>query len=159
MGKLTGTRHGDAANELVAFYREKFRELSASNQYFMAAVALAMGLEAAVLAYLLIEFGEEDGSGDRKIRDSVSLAELIEAANNLEVLSAPINTPSHAREDARPPSSVAKDAADKIKSFRRMIHPARALKESFDPRTFTIKQLAEVEDLFDSVVHSLLYNL
>jgi hypothetical protein len=42
MGKLTETRHGDNANELLAFYASKARELEESGQYFMAAVALAL---------------------------------------------------------------------------------------------------------------------
>ena len=32
MGKLTGTRHGDAANELLAFYGDKVHELEESGQ-------------------------------------------------------------------------------------------------------------------------------
>lgn len=52
MGKLTGTRHGDAANDLLAFYGDKVRELEESGQYFIAAVALGFALETAVLTYL-----------------------------------------------------------------------------------------------------------
>ena len=48
MGKLTGTRHGDAANQLTAFYQDKLHELEQSGQYFMAAVALAFALETTV---------------------------------------------------------------------------------------------------------------
>jgi hypothetical protein len=48
MGKLTATRHGDAANDLLAFYREKVHELQESGEYFMAA--------------MLVEFGEENGA-------------------------------------------------------------------------------------------------
>jgi hypothetical protein len=40
MGKLTGTRHGDAANDLLTFYSEKATELEDSGQFFMAAIAL-----------------------------------------------------------------------------------------------------------------------
>ena len=61
MGILTGTRHGDAANELMNFYQDKVHELEQSGQYFMAAVALAFALETVVLTYLLVEFGEDNG--------------------------------------------------------------------------------------------------
>ena len=158
MGKLTGTRHGDAANELLGFYADKARELEEAGQYFMAAIALAFAIETAVLAYLLVEFGEENGGG-LEIPDSVNMSELIEAANEIDVLNAPVNVPSHVREDERPPKHVAKDVVDKIRQFRNLIHPARTLKESYDPRTFTRSQLEEFKEMSESVMHSLLYYL
>jgi hypothetical protein len=158
MGKLTGTQHGDAANELLRFYTDKFTELEESGQYFMAAIALALALETAVLTYLLVEFGEENG-GELRIPDSVNMSELIEAANEIDILSAPINVPSHARNDERPPKHVARELVDKIKRFRNLIHPARALKESYDARTFTREQLEEFKEMYDSVMHSLVYYL
>lgn len=75
MGKLTGTQHGDAANSLLAFYRDKARELEAAGQYFMAAIALAFGIETAILTYLLVEFGEENG-GELQIPDDVNFFDL-----------------------------------------------------------------------------------
>jgi len=60
MGNLTGTRHGDAARELLSFYQDKADELEESGQY-LAAIALAFAVEAAVLSYLLVEFGEDNG--------------------------------------------------------------------------------------------------
>ena len=156
MGKLTGTRHGDAAGELLSFYQDKADELEESGQYFMAAIALAFAVEAAVLSYLLVEFGEDNG-GELEIPDSVNMSELVAAANQIDVLNAPINVPSHVREDDVPPKHIAKDAVDKIRQFRNLIHPARALKESYDPRTFTHEQLKEFKDMYDSVMHSLVY--
>ena len=160
MGKLTGTRHGDAANNLLAFYGDKVHELEESGQYFMAAIALSFALETAVLTYLLVEFGQENG-GELQIPDSVNMSGLIGAANEIDVLNAPINIPSHAGEDEHsdPPKHVAKDVVEKIRRFRNLIHPARALKESYDPRTFTREQLAEFKDMYESVTHSLLYYL
>ncbi len=158
MGKLTGTRHGDAANELLVFYVDKVTELEDSGQYFMAAIALSFALETAVLTYLLVEFGEENG-GELEIPDSVNMSELIEAANEIDVLNAPINVPSHVREDEHPPKHVAKDVVSKIRRFRNLIHPARALKNSYDPRTFTHEQLKEFKEMYESVMHSLLYHL
>lgn len=160
MGKLTGTRHGDAANELLVFYQDKVHELEEAGQYFMAAVALGLALETAVLTYLLIEFGEDNG-GELEIPDSANMSDLIEAANEIDVLNAPIDIPSHIGEDenAAPPKYVAKDVVDKIRMFRNLIHPGRALKESFDPRTFTREQLEEFKEMYESVLHSLMYYL
>jgi hypothetical protein len=158
MGKLTGTKHGDAANELLGFYTEKARELDVAGQYFMAAIALAFAVETAILAYLLVEFGPENG-GALKIPDNVNMSQLIEAANEIDVLNAPVIGPSHVREDDRPPKHLAKDVVDKIRKFRNLIHPALALKESYDPRAFTKQQLDEFQEIYDSVVHSLLYYL
>jgi hypothetical protein len=61
----------------------------------MAAVALALALETAVLTYLLVEFGEDHG-GEFKIPDSVNMSDLIEAVQEIDVLNAPINFPAHA---------------------------------------------------------------
>jgi len=160
MGELTGTKHGDAANELLAFYQDKFHELEQAGQYFMAAVALAFALETAILTYLLVEFGANDG-GELKIPDSVNMSELIKAANEIDVLRAPINIPSHLGEedDKEPPKHLAKNVVDKIRKFRNLIHPARALREAYDPRTFTQGQLQEFKEMYESVLHSLLYYL
>jgi len=160
MGKLTGTRHGDAANNLMGFYQEKSRELEESGQYFMAAIALGFAIETAVLAYLLVEFGEDNG-GELEIPASVDMSQLIAAANEIDVLNAPIHVPSHvgANDDDTPPTHVAKEAIDSIRRFRNLIHPARALKESFDPRTFTLEQLEEFKDMYLSILHSLMYYL
>jgi hypothetical protein len=157
MGKLTGTRHGDAANALFAFYEDRARELEETGQYFMAAIALAFAVETAVLTYLLVEFGEDNG-GELQIPDNVNMAELIAAADQIDVLRAPIHIPSHTGEaDAEPPKHIAKDAIEKIRRFRNLIHPARALEESYDPATFTAEQLEEFKARYKSVIHSLLY--
>jgi hypothetical protein len=158
MGKLTGTRHGDAANDLLVFYTDKVHELEESRQYFMAAVALGLALETAVLTYLLVEFDEENG-GELEIPDSINMSSLIEVANEIDVLNAPINIPSHVREDEELPKYVAKDVVDKIRKFRNFIHPARSLKESYDPRTFSHEQLKEFKEMYESVMHSLMYYL
>ena len=106
----------------------------------------------------LVEFGEENG-GELKIPSSVDMSALIWAANEIDVLNAPINVSSHvgADEDQTPPKHVAKDVVDKVRRFRNLIHPARALAESFDPQMFTREQLDELKDMYESVLHSLLY--
>lgn len=158
MGKLTGTIHGDAANDLLAFYLDKVQQLEDAGQYFMAAIALGFALETAILTYLLVEFGEDNG-GELEIPDRVGMDELIWAANEVDVLNAPIDVPSHAGADGDEtrPKHVAKDVVDKIKNFRNLIHPARALREGYDPKTFTREQLGEYKEMYRSVTHSLLY--
>ena len=158
MSKLAGTQHGDAANSLLAFYEEKVNELEHAGQYFMAAVALGFALETAILTYLLVEFGEDNG-GELEIPDSVNMSELIEAANEIDVLDAPIDIPSHGRNGGDPPKHIAKDVVERIRRFRNLIHPARAVKIGYDPRTFTRIQLEEFKEMYRSATHSLLYYL
>lgn len=160
MTKLTGNKHGDAANALFAFYQEKANALEEGGQFFMAAIALALALEAAVLTYLLVEFDEGD-DGELKIPSSINMSALITVANEVEVLNAPIDIPSLLGDDGdeTPPKYVAKEVADKIKKFRNLIHPARAIKEGFDPSTFGAEQLRELRAMYDSILHSLLYYL
>ena len=140
------------------FIRTKRASWRDPGQYFMAAIALGFAIETAVLTYLLVEFGVDNG-GELEIPNSVGMSELIDAANQIDLLNAPINIPSHvgADDDDAPPKHVAKDAVDKIRRFRNLIYPARALKESYDPRTFTIEQLQEFKDMYEFVLHSLLY--
>ncbi len=156
MGKLTGTEHGDAANALFAFYADKAHELEESGQYFMAAIALAFGIETAILTYLLVEFGGENG-GELQIPDDVNFFALIEAANEIDVLTAPIDTPSHVREDGEKPKHIAKDVVDRIRKFRNLIHPAAALRQRYDPRNFTKEHFVKFKEMYESVTHSLLY--
>jgi hypothetical protein len=142
----------------VRYGSQKADIFERSGQYFMAAIALAFALETAVLTYLLVEFGEENG-GELEIPDSVNMSELIAAANEIDVLNAPINIPSQAskEEDEVAPKHVAKDVVDKIRRFRNLIHPDRALNESYNPRTFTRDEFKEFKELYESVTHSLLY--
>ena len=158
MGKLKGSQYGDVANKLFAFYQDKAHELEEVGQYYMAAIALAFALETGILTYLLVEFGEENG-GELEIPDKVNMAELIEACNEIDVLNAPIDIPSHVRQDNKPPKFVAKDVVDKIRKFRNLVHPAAALRESYDPSTFTKEQLGNFKNMYESVTHSLLYYL
>jgi hypothetical protein len=159
MGKLTGTNHGDAANSLFAFYREKAAELEAASQYYLAAIALAFATESALLAYLLVEFGAENG-GELEIPDSINFSELIAELEAIEALSAPIDTPSHIYEDKNvAPKHVAKNVVQNIRQFRNLIHPGRALARSFDPASFTYEDLKEYKEMYDSIMHSLMYYL
>lgn len=158
MSKLTGTTHGDAANELMSYYKGQAKSLEASGHYFMAAVALAFAVETGVLVYLLVEFGDDNG-GELQVPPSVGFSDLIEAADEVNVLGAPIDCPSHARDDDQRPKYLARDAVDKIRLFRNLIHPGRALKEGYDPRTFDQDKLSELWEMAESVMHSLMYYL
>lgn len=142
----------------MSYYRDQAKNLEVSGHFYMAAVALAFAVETAVLVYLLVEFGEDNG-GELQIPSSVGFSDLIEAANEVDVLAAPIDCPSHVRDDNQKPKYLARDAVDKIRRFRNLIHPARALKEGYDPRTFSQDKLNELWDMSESVMHSLMYYL
>ena len=122
----------------------------------MAAVALALAMEAVILTYFLIHLDEERHN-NAGIPSSVSMAELIAAANKLDILNVPIGTVP--LEGLTPLKHVAKDVVNRIRVFRNLIHPARALKENFDPRVFTRQQYGELEDIYGSVYDSLLHHL
>jgi hypothetical protein len=79
MEKLTGTDHGDASNALLTFYRDQAKSLEESGHYFMAATALAFAVETAVLTYLLVEFGEDNG-GELQIPSNVGFYHLVDAS-------------------------------------------------------------------------------
>lgn len=69
------------------------------------------------------------------------------------------HAPAAVVDDETRPKHVAKDVVGKIQSLRNLIHPARALRERYDPQTFTREQLEEYKDMYRSVMHSLLYYL
>jgi hypothetical protein len=98
----------------LAFYAKKVEELEKSGQYFMAAIAL--GLHSRPPSSPALEFGEDNG-GELQIPDSVDVAELIEAANEIDVLNAPIDVPSHVSKDGEPPKHAAKGVVDKVRRF------------------------------------------
>lgn len=84
MGKLTGGQYGDAANTLFAFYTDKAHELEEAGQYFLTAISLAFAIETAILTYLLVEYGEDNG-GELQIPDDVNFYDLIAAANEIKI--------------------------------------------------------------------------
>jgi len=95
--------------------------------------------------------------GHRRNRDQIRGFDLIGAANEIDVLSALIDTSSQIRDDGHKPKHVARDVVDRIRRFRNLIHPAAALRQGYDPRAFTKDDLAEFKDMYESVTHSLLY--
>lgn len=157
LGKLTFDNHADSANELMSFYIVTAKKLRRSKQWFMAAVSLAFAVEASVLAYLLVEFGEENGG--LEMPDDYGFLNLTNMAKDFGVLNAPIDIPSQIRDDGLMPHHIAKDVIDDIRLFRNLIHPAKSLKQGFDPSTFSRKDLKKYEDIFESILHSLMYHL
>jgi hypothetical protein len=87
------------------------------------------------------------------------MSELITAANEVDVLNAPIDIPSHVRDDDKAPRHIAKEVVEDISRFPKLIHQARALKEHNDSGTFTREQLEEFKEMYDSITHSLMYYL
>jgi hypothetical protein len=158
MSELTGTHHGNAANDLLAFYEDESKKLEAMGSYFMAAIALGLALEAALLTYLLVEWGDDNG-GELKVPDSVAFKDLIDAAEELDLLSAPADVPPGLAGDIEAPKHLAKDVVDTIRELRNRIHPARALRDSFNPASFSAGDLQDFKDKYWAVIYSLLYNL
>ena len=110
----------------------------------------------------MVEFGDDNG-GELKIPATVAMGELMDAAKELDVLNAPVDIPSLLGDSDEthnaPPKYVAQDVIDDIRRFRNLIHPARALKDAYDPSAFTRNELQELKDRYEAAVHSLLFNL
>lgn len=160
MGNLTATKHGDVANDLFKYYQDKATELENSGQFYMAAITLALAVETALLIFLLFGYDEEKDE-EPKIPDDLDMFKIIEIADQNGILNAPINIPSLIRdeEDKTLPKYIGRDVIHKIRKFRNMIHPARALSESFNPRAYTSEQLEELKDMYESVMHCIMYNI
>jgi hypothetical protein len=153
MGKLTGTNHGDAANHLMEFYQEQADKLEAAGSYFMAAVALGAALETALLTYMLVEWGE-DNRGELEIPDDVALDDLIIAAKKFDLL----NAVKFQEAEAVPARSV-EDVIQEIQWMRNNVHPAKALRISFDPATFDSGQYRKLRGIYGTVLDNLLHYL
>lgn len=154
MGHLTGTSHGDAASRrLMAFYQEQADKLEAAGSYFMAAVALGAALETALLAYMLVEWGEDNG-GEFKIPDNVGLDDLIRAAKRFDLLNA---VKFHEAEEV--PARSVEGVIQEIQWMRNNIHPAKALIKSFDPATFNAGQYRKLRGIYIAVTENLLHYL
>lgn len=153
MAHLTGTKHGDAVNALLTFYQTEAEKLEASGSYFMAAVALGAALETALLAYMLVEWGEDNG-GELEIPDDVRLVNLIEAAKEFELL----NAVKFQELEKTSPHSV-EDVIHEIQGMRNNLHPAKALRKSFDPKTFDAGQYRKLRSIYGAVLDNLLHYL
>jgi hypothetical protein len=153
MGTLTGTNHGDAANRLMAFYQQQADKLEAAGSYFMAALALGAALETALLAYMLVEWGEDNG-GELEIPDDFALDDLIRAAKKFDLL----NAVKFQEAEAVPTRSV-EEVIQEIQWMRNNVHPAKALRKSFDPATFDAGQYRKLRGIYIAVTDNLLHYL
>lgn len=153
MGHLTGTNHGDSVNALLNFYQSEADKLEASGSYFMAAVALGAALESALLGYMLVEWAEDNG-GELQIPDDVSLDDLIIAAKKFDLL----NAVKFQDSDAVPARSV-EDVIQEIQWMRNNVHPAKALRKSFDPATFDSGQYRRLRGIYGTALDNLLHYL
>jgi hypothetical protein len=153
VGHLTGTKHGDAVNALLTFYQAEADKLEASGSYFMAAVALGAALESALLGYMLVEWAEDNG-GELQIPDDVRLADLIEAAKSFELLDA-----VKFQEVTGTPDRSVDDAIHQIQHMRNNLHPANALRKSFDPASFDSNQYRKLRGIYSAVLDNLLHYL
>jgi hypothetical protein len=153
MGILTGTRHGDEANALLHFYQRQAKRLEASRSYFMAAVALGAALETALLTYMLVEWGEDNG-GELEIPDDVRLSDLLEAAKEFDLLDA-----VQFRQSRKTPALSLVKVIHEIQAMRNNLHPARALRKSFNPASFKVKEYRRLRDIYSTVIENLLHHL
>jgi len=150
MGQLTG-KHGDAANALMQFYQDEAQKLQASGSYFMAAVALGAALETALLAYMLVEWGEDNGTG-LEIPDKIGLDELIEAAKKFDLLNA-----VKFRESKKGAACSVENVIHDIQRIRNSLHPGNALRKSFDPLSFNATQYQRIQKIYNAVLDNLLH--
>lgn len=153
MGALTGTTHGDQANALLAFYQDQAEKLEKAGLYFMAAVALGAALETALLTYMIVEWGEDNG-GELKIPENVSLNDLIAAVNRFELLNA-VKFKESELSGSHPVEMVIRE----IQSMRNNLHPGRALRNSFDPASFDNNKYQRLKKIYLAIMDNLLHNL
>lgn len=151
MGKLTGTKHGDAVNALMKFYQEEADKLEGVGSYFMAAVALGAALETALLAYMLVEWDEDNG-GELEIPDRVAMDELIEAAKQFDLLNA-----VEFQEPGKAVSTSVEDVIQEVQQMRNNIHPGKALRKSFDPSSFGAENYRRIHRIYGTVLDNLIH--
>jgi hypothetical protein len=153
VGELTGTKHGDDANALLVFYQDSAKRLEGLGSYFMAAVALGAALETALLTFILLE-QEENSRPESHIPDDLQLKDLIAAAREIDLL----NAVPFGDSGKRPITSV-EAVIHEIQEMRNNIHPARALRKSFNPASFNEEQYRRLRDIYGTVINNLLYHI
>lgn len=150
MGYLTGSKHWDAANELLVTFHNQARQLESAGLYFMAAVALGAALETALLAFMFAEWDEN--AGEPTLPDRLTLDDLISAAKQIDVLAAT------KYESGGVYHSVEK-VIHEIQWMRNNLHAARALRTGFNPAAFDKTQYQRLRDIYSAVMDNLLRNI
>lgn len=114
---------------------------------------MGAALETALLTYMLVEWGEDNG-GELEIPDEVSLDDLIKAANQFELLNA-VRFKEPDLSGDHPVEKVIRE----IQWMRNNLHPAKALRKSFDPASFEKAQYQRLREIFIAVTENLLHYL
>ena len=154
MAKLTCTKHGDQANDLVLYWRRQTKREVKARSWFMAALALGSALEAMMYAYFIIWTGDEenDPAKDENVPADMALFDLIEAAKQFDLLSS-VKFKDKFGEHA------VEDVILEISRMRNNVHAGVALRKNFDPAKFTKRQYMRLQDIFDAVVDNYNRNL
>jgi hypothetical protein len=154
MAKLTSTKHGDLANDLVLYWRKQTEREAKAQAWFMAALALGSALEAMMYAYFIIWSGDDgnDPSKDEKIPDDMALFDLIGAAKEFDLLSS-VKFKDKFGEHA------VEDVVLEINRMRNNVHAGVALRRTFNPAKFKKKDFLRLRDIFDAVVENYNRNL
>ena len=149
MGKLTGTKHGDAVNALLKFYQNDADKLEVSGSYFMAAVALGSALETALLGYMLVQWDENNR--ELEIPGRIMLGDLIDAAKSFGLLNA-----IKFQQSEENACSV-EEVIHEIQEMRNNLHPGKALRNSFDPASFDANHYRKLRKIYGTVLDNLLH--
>lgn len=145
MALLTGTKHGDAANELMVFYQEEAKKLASSGSYFMVGVALGAALETALLTFILVEWGEDNG-GELEIPADVTLDNLIDAASdgNFDLFNA-------AKFKGPDGDCSVQTVVREIQVTRNNLHAGRCLRKQFNPASFGVAEYERLKAIYGAV--------
>jgi hypothetical protein len=149
-GTLTESKHSKAALALMVFHQEQAQKLEAEEFYFMAAVSLGAALETALLCFYMVEW--DAAHGETQIPDDVSLDDLILVAQKFDLLNAVKfldGTNTH------PVETVIRE----IQSMRNNLHPAKALRTSFNPASFDAAQYQRLSGIYSAVIDNLLHHI
>ncbi len=112
----------------------------------MAAMALGCLLEAWLYAYFIIWSGDDgnDPSKDEQIPDSLVLNDLLDAAQQVDLL-----TPVKFKDKFG--HHAVQDVVHEIRHLRNNIHAGVALRKEFDPARFTRKDYTRLKKIFEAV--------
>lgn len=147
MGKFTCTQHGDQANALVTYWRQRHEHEAEQEQWFMAALALGFALEAILYGYFIIWSGDDKGDAakDERIPVRWDLNELLGQAKQFDLLSA-------AKFKDEFGDHAVQDVVHEIRDIRNNVHAGVALRNNFDPATFKKQDYLRLARIFDAVI-------
>jgi hypothetical protein len=100
---------------------------------------------------MLVEWGEENG-GELEVPHKVAMDELIDAAKQFDLL----NAVKFQESGHSVPCSV-EHVIREIQEMRNNIHPAKALRKSFDPSSFDADNYRRLYLIYRTVLDNLLH--